>query len=244
MRRCGAYAPASAFIVGRHVGRATFGCTKVTIANIGAVNVKSVTEAAAGKAAAARAAPMRIILIRHGRPNIPVSPRTSHREFRTYIDAYEEAGLDPESMPPEELQDLLREIDAIFTSERRRSKDSARALAPHAELIADPLIAEAPLASPPIPLRKMRRAKWAVVARILWHAGYHPEIENYRRAKHRASQAADILVARANRDGAAALVAHGYFNLIIGRELRQRGFAKSGSHRARFWNSVIYTRNH
>jgi broad specificity phosphatase PhoE len=192
--------------------------------------------------AAVADAPMRVILIRHGRPNIATAPRTSHREFRSYIDAYEEAGLDPTSMPPEELQDLLGEIDAIFTSERKRSVDSARALAPHAELIADPLFAEAPLASPPIPLLKMKVPKWAVVARILWHAGYHPEIENYRRAKHRAVQAADILVKRARADGAAALVAHGYFNYIIGRELRRRGFRKSGSHRAQFWNSVVYAR--
>ena len=185
---------------------------------------------------------MRIILIRHGRPNIPTAPRTSHSEFRSYIDDYEAAGLDPDSMPPEELQDLLGELDAVFTSERKRSVDSARALAPHAELIADPLFAEAPLASPPIPLLKMKVPKWAVVARILWHAGYHPEIENYRRAKHRAVQAADILVKRARADGAAALVAHGYFNYIIGRELRRRGFRKSGSHRAQFWNSVVYAR--
>ena len=40
----------------------------------------------------------------------------------------------------------------------------------------------------------MKVPKWAVVARILWHAGYHPEIEDYRRAKHRATQAADILM--------------------------------------------------
>src|SRR5277367_671388 len=185
---------------------------------------------------------MRIILIRHGRPNIATAPRTSHREFRSYIDDYEAAGLDPESMPPDELQDLLGELDAVFTSGRKRSVDSARALAPHAELIADPLFAEAPLASPPIPLLKMKVPKWAVVARILWHAGYHPEIENYRRAKHRAVQAADILVKRARADGAAALVAHGYFNYIIGRELRRRGFRKSGSHRAHFWNSVVYVR--
>jgi broad specificity phosphatase PhoE len=195
-----------------------------------------------GPAEAANDAPMRVILIRHGRPDIATAPRTSHREFRSYIDAYEAAGLDPESIPPEELQDLLGELDAVFTSERKRSVDSARALAPHAELIADPLFAEAPLASPPIPLLKMKVPKWAVVARILWHAGYHPEIENYRRAKHRAVHAADILVTRARSDGAAALVAHGYFNYIIGRELRRRGFRKTGSHRAQFWNSVVYAR--
>lgn len=184
----------------------------------------------------------RIILIRHGQPDVPVAPRASHREFRSYIDAYEQSGLDPASAPPEELQDLVSELTAVFTSGKKRADESARALAPRAELIADPLFVEAPLASPRIPLLKMKVPKWAVVARIFWHAGYHPEIENYRRARSRANEAADILVARAERDGAAALVAHGYFNFLIGRALRRRGFAKSGSHRARFWNAVIYTR--
>jgi broad specificity phosphatase PhoE len=185
-------------------------------------------------------AAMRIILVRHGRPNIPVSVRTSHKEFRSYIDAYEEAGLDPESAPPEELLDLVGELTAVFTSGRPRAHESAKALAPRAELIADPLFVEAPLASPRIPLLRMNVPKWAVISRILWHAGYHPEIENYRRAKHRASQAADILMKRAHSDGSAVLVAHGYFNLIIGRELQRRGFKRSGSHRAKFWNAVVY----
>jgi len=183
---------------------------------------------------------MRIVLIRHGRPAIETSPRTSHREFRSYIDDYEAAGLDPTSAPPEELQDLLKELTQIYTSGKPRAHDSAKALAPNAELIADPLFVEAPLASPRIPLLKMKVPKWAVMARILWHAGYHPEIENYRRAKHRASEAADILMKRAVAEGQTALVAHGYFNLMIGRELRRRGFRKTGSHRVTYWNAVIY----
>ncbi len=185
-------------------------------------------------------AAIRIILIRHGKPAIAIGPRTGHHGFREYIDAYEAAGLDPASAPPEELQDLVKELSEVFTSEKPRAQDSARALAPNAELIADPLFAEAPLASPRIPLLRMNVPKWAVVARILWHAGYHPEIENYRKAKHRAAQAADILIARARGEGASALVAHGYFNLMIGRELRRRGFRKSGAHRVRYWNAVIY----
>jgi broad specificity phosphatase PhoE len=185
---------------------------------------------------------MRIILIRHGQPNIPLAPRTSHRGFGAYIDEYEQAGLDPNSAPPEELQDLVRELQAVFTSGRARAHESARALAPNAELIADPLFAEAPLASPKIPLLRMKVTKWAVVARILWHAGYHPEIEDFRKAKARAAEAADILTKRAQKDGQSALVAHGYFNAMIGRVLRQRGFLRTGSHRALYWNAVIYER--
>ena len=189
-----------------------------------------------------KSAPSRIILIRHGKPHIDVAPTKSHHGFRDYIDEYEAAGLDPGDAPPEELQDLVGELASIYTSDRKRSHESAKALAPHAELIADPLFVEAPLASPRIPLLKMKVAKWAVVSRVLWYAGYHPEIENYRRAKHRAVKAADILLARANADGTAALVAHGYFNYLIGRELRRRGFRQAGAHRATFWNAVIYER--
>jgi broad specificity phosphatase PhoE len=186
---------------------------------------------------------MRIILIRHGRPAIDIAPRTDHGGFRTYIDEYEQAGLDPGSVPPEELQDLVKELTAVFTSGRARAHESAKVLAPRAELIADPLFAEAPLASPRIPLLRMSVPKWAVVARILWHAGYHPEIETYSGARVRASDAADILMKRACQDGQVALVAHGYFNAIIGRELRLRGFHRTGSHRARYWNAVIYERS-
>jgi broad specificity phosphatase PhoE len=199
--------------------------------------------AAIQNAAAAAARTSRVILIRHGRPNLPIAPRTSHREFRDYIDAYEAAGLDPQDMPPEELQDLVGEIAAVFTSDRKRAQESAKALAPNAELIIDPLFVEAPLAGPRIPLLRMKVAKWAVVARVLWHAGYHPEIENYRKAKHRAAQAADILVRRAHADRETALIAHGYLNFLIGRELRRRGFRTSGSHRAKFWNAVLYEKN-
>ncbi len=189
---------------------------------------------------AAAGGPLRIILIRHGRPAIELSPRTSHAGFRTYIDAYEEAGLDPESLPPIELRDLVRELSEVFTSARPRASESAAVLAPHAELIVDPLFAEAPLAAPKIPLVKMTVQKWAVVARVLWHAGFHPGIENYVRSRKRARDAANILMTRAAKDGASALIAHGYFNFLIGRELKRRGLRQTGSHRARYWNAVIY----
>ena len=193
--------------------------------------------------AAAPAKPLKITLIRHGRPAIATAPRTSHREFRDYIDDYEDAGLDPTSAPPEELQDLVGELGVVFTSGRKRAEESARALAPNAELIVDPLFVESPLASPRIPLLKMRVTKWAVVSRLMWYAGFSPKIEGYRKSKRRAAKAADILIGRARKDGQTALVAHGYFNYLIGIELRRRGFRQTGSHKARYWNDVTYERS-
>jgi len=186
------------------------------------------------------AAALRIVLVRHGKPAISTKYKTSHYGFADYIDAYEAAGLDPDSVPPEELRDLARGISAVYTSHRPRSRESAHAIAPHAELISDILFEEAPLASPRIPMIKLGVPAWAVMSRILWHAGYHPEIENYGRSKLRAQKAADILIAKAKSDGTAVLVAHGYFNAILGRELARRGFRSKGHHRVRFWNAVVY----
>lgn len=183
---------------------------------------------------------MRIVLIRHGQPHIALSPRTAHGGFADYIDDYEVAGLAPASLPPQELRDLLKELTHVFSSDRPRSRQSAERLAPQAELTVDPLFTEAPLASPRLPFLKMAVPKWAVVSRILWHAGFHPGIENPRQARARAAKAADILIARAKEAGTAALVAHGYFNWMIGRQLLKRGLKRTGTHQARYWNTVIY----
>lgn len=183
---------------------------------------------------------MRIILIRHGKPHIALGPKASHAGFADYIGTYEEAGLAPSDLPPQELRDLVRELDHVFTSDRPRSRQSAAAMAPHAVLTADPLFAEAPLASPRIPLLRMGVPKWAVVSRILWHMGFAPGIENAALAALRAEKATDILVARAQEAGTAVLVAHGYFNWMIGRRLKRRGFVRTGSHQARYWNTVTY----
>ena len=183
---------------------------------------------------------MRIVLIRHGQPHISLAPRTTHAGFAGYIGDYEAAGLAPSSLPPEELRDLARELTHVFTSDRPRSHQSAAAMAPHAQLITDPLFAEAPLASPRLPLVRMEVPKWAVMSRLLWHAGFHPGIENPRQARKRAGRAADILIARAREKGISALVAHGYFNWMIGRQLLKRGFHRTGIHQARYWNTVIY----
>ena len=107
--------------------------------------------------------------------------------------------------------------------------------------MAEDIFVEAPLASPRIPLLRMRVPKWAVISRLLWHLGFHPGIENPRAgAAARRPGRGHADRRRARERGIAALVAHGYFNWMIGRELKRRGFSRTGSHQARYWNTVIY----
>lgn len=197
-----------------------------------------------GREAAPRAGrePIRIVLIRHGKPDIPKGRWIGHRNFQNYIEAYERAGLDAANPPPAWLVELTLKARRVFASDRPRAQESAKALAPHADLMPDALFMEAQLKSPKLPLVRMNAPVWAVVARVAWHAGHDKGIEDYRDAKGRAQRALEILSETAETDGLAVLVAHGYFNAILGRMLSRAGWRKHGRHRAKFWNAVIYER--
>jgi broad specificity phosphatase PhoE len=167
-----------------------------------------------------------------------------HAAFARFIDDYQAAGLDRDNRPPAELFDLVSGARRVFSSDLERSSQSARLLLPNAEIVSTPLFTEAPLASPPVPGIRLKAPAWAVMARVAWHGGFKPGIESYGQAKQRARKAIDILVAEAEREGIAVLVAHGYFNAILGRVLKLKGWRKlQGAHRARFWNAVLYERD-
>ncbi len=183
---------------------------------------------------------MRIVLIRHGRPDVGRSRWMGRRGFASFIDVYQQAGLDAASEPPPHVVQTAAPARRVFASDLPRSIESARRLLPQAELISDPVFTEAPLASPPLPGVRLKAPAWAVIARVAWHGGYKPGIEGYGSAKQRARAAVDILVAEAQRSGVAVLVAHGYFNAILGRMLRLAGWTRDGTHRAQFWNMVVY----
>jgi len=188
--------------------------------------------------------PIRIVLIRHGKPDIGRNRWLSHRKFQEFIDQYERAGLDPENQPPKWLMELVGHARRVFASDRPRARESARAVAPHADVQQSPLFMEAQLKSPRLPLVRLKPAAWAILARVAWHAGLHGGIEDFGDAKDRAARAVDILGSVAQEDGLAVLVAHGYFNAIVGRVLRQRGWRRyGGRHRAKYWNAVVYERS-
>lgn len=187
---------------------------------------------------------MRIVLIRHGRPDMGRSRWIGHAAFARFIDDYQASSLDGTHPPPAELVDLVRPARLIFASELQRSIESAHMLKPGGEIMSTPLFTESPLASPPLPGLRMKAPAWAVISRVAWHGGFKPGIESYGQSKQRARKAAELLASEAEDNGLAVLVAHGYFNAILGRTLHLNGWRKtSGAHRAKFWNTVIYERD-
>ena len=148
------------------------------------------------------------------------------RDLPDYISDYEEAGLAPANLPPEELKDLARELDHVFTSGRPRSHQSAAALAPHAELIADPLFVEAPLASPPHSLAG--DAGHQMGGGVAHPVAYGLSSRNREAARRHSPRDPGRRHADRKRaqDRHRRLVAHGYFNWMIGRQLSGAAFGE------------------
>jgi broad specificity phosphatase PhoE len=175
--------------------------------------------------------PIRIVLIRHGKPDIGRSVWLSHKKFQEFIDHYERAGLDPENKPPKWLMELVGDARRVFASDRPRARESARAVAPHADVEQSPLFMEAQLKSPRLPLVRLKPTAWAILARVAWHAGHHGGIEDFGDAKDRAEKSVDMLSRVAREDA------------IVGRVLRKQGWRRyGGRHRAKYWNAVVYER--
>lgn len=185
-------------------------------------------------------ADMLITLVRHGQPDIQRRRWISRRAFASFIDAYERAGLAAHSKPPKDVVAAAEGLTHVFCSDRPRSLDSARAIAPHASLLSDPLFMEAQLKSPFVPIVRMPASGWGTLARLAWHAGDTKGIETWADCKRRALRARDRLIGAAETDGRAMLVAHGYINLMIGIRLLQKGWRRHGKHKVEYWNMVTY----
>ena len=178
-----------------------------------------------------------VILVRHGEPALSRRVMLTAAGYRDWWARYELGGLKAGQTPPADLKALAGEADAVFASTRERALQSATAIAGEGAFVSDPLFIEAPLPSPPLP-RWFRLAPrwWGVLSRFCWAVfDYHDGQESVAEATVRAARAADLLGARADDEHVVMLVAHGYFNFMIGRALIARGWRCKVDQGYRYW---------
>jgi broad specificity phosphatase PhoE len=159
--------------------------------------------------------------------------------YREWWARYEEGGLKEGQAPPPGLLALVRAADAVVSSTRERSIQSARAIAEGRDFRSDPLFVEAPLPSPPLPAWfKLPPRWWGVLSRFCWWAfNYHDGQESLAEAEARARQAAEALADSAAAGQAVVLIAHGFFNAMIGQALTARGWRKTLDQGFRYWSA-------
>jgi broad specificity phosphatase PhoE len=195
-------------------------------------------------AAAAPARAVQIVLARHGEPALSRKCRLSSRQYREWWGRYELGGLLEGQSPPPHVIEAARRAGVILTSTRKRSIETAKAVAGDREMTHDTLFIEAPLPPPHFPgFIKLSPRTWGVVSRFWWwFFGHHEGQETRREAQARAAKAAELLDELAGQDQDVLLVAHGFFNTMIGLELRRRGWRCVEDRGFKYWSTRHFER--
>jgi len=187
--------------------------------------------------------PGAIVLARHGEPALSRRIRLNAAGYRRWWAAYEEGGILAGQTPPVELLDLARHADIIFASTRRRAVETAEAVVGGKTFIRDPMFVEAPLPPPPLPdFLKLGPKAWGVIARFTWWFGYHGDQETRAQAQARARAASERLTAAALGGADVLLLAHGFFNLMVGLELKRMGWRRVEDRGFKYWATRRFER--
>jgi broad specificity phosphatase PhoE len=192
-----------------------------------------------GDLARAAERPGAVILARHGQPALSRRRMLCAAEYREWWADYEMGGLAEGQAAPEALQQAAERAGFIVASTRLRSVETARMLACGRTIAEDALFIEAPLPPPHWPAwLKLSPRIWGFVSRLWWwFFNHHDNQETRRQAEARADEAARQLIALAAGGQDVLLVAHGFFNAMIGRALARLGWRCVQDGGFRYWSA-------
>lgn len=181
--------------------------------------------------------PGAVILARHGEPALSRRCRLSADQYREWWADYEMGGLADGQEPPPALRQAAEQAGFIIASTRLRSVETARALSSGRAFAEDPIFIEAPLPPPHWPRwLKLSPRWWGVISRFWWWMfNHHDHQESRAEAQARADEAARQLVALAATGQDVLVVAHGFFNTMIGVALRRLGWRCTEDGGFRYW---------
>lgn len=188
--------------------------------------------------------PGAIILARHGEPALSRDVVLTAGGYREFWAKYEEGGLRPGQTPPRALMDQIASAGAVISSVRTRSVESAVALCRGRDFVRDEMFVEAPLPPPNWPgFVKLAPRTWGFLARFWWWFFNHNEGgETRREAEARADEAASRIEALAADGRDVVVLAHGFFNFMVGRALRRRGWKMTANQGWKYWSTRRYER--
>jgi broad specificity phosphatase PhoE len=177
-----------------------------------------------------------ITLARHGEPALSRKVRLTSAEYRDWWARYEVGGLKPAQTPPSGLVATAGEAHVIVASTRRRAIETAQALAGDRVFTRDDDLIEAPLPPPALPAWiRLSPRQWGVIARCWWYVNHRHGEETQAEAKTRADLVATALIGRAETGDDVLVLAHGFFNLMVGRSLRRRGWRCTDDGGYQYW---------
>lgn len=185
---------------------------------------------------------MEISIIRHGKSQHTERNKITCSEFRNWMKKYDSNGVyEKESYPSTTLKKVST-ANIVITSDLKRAIDSAALLTAKNENISYSLFRETDLpACPPLFARiKLNPTIWAIFLRVLWFSGYSKECESLKEANVRAEKATQKLIEYATKHDSVVLVGHGFFNRLIAKELKDKGWNGKRRTGLTHWNCTTY----
>jgi len=195
-------------------------------------------------AAVAPVHPGAIVLARHGEPALSRKVKLNAEEYRAFWAKYEVLGLLPGQSPPVRLKSFVERAGALVASTRLRSVESAQVVGGGRTFTQDAMLIEAPLPPPNLPAWiRLSPPIWGFLARVWWwFFDHHEGQESRSEAELRAGVAADMLIGLAASGDDVVALAHGFFNFMVGRALRRRGWRLAHREGWKYWSMRRYVR--
>jgi Histidine phosphatase superfamily (branch 1) len=188
--------------------------------------------------------PGAIVLARHGEPALARDVKLTAQQYRDFWAQYEVLGILPGQTPPETLTRLVATAGTLVSSTRLRSVESATIVAAGRRFVQHEVLIEAPLPPPPWPSWIRLSPKiWGFVARVWWwYFNHHEGQETRLAAEARAERACDLLIGHAEDGEDVVVLAHGFFNFMIGRALKKRGWKQVSTEGYKYWSTRRFER--
>jgi len=188
--------------------------------------------------------PGSITIARHGEPALSRKVWLSPKAYGAFWIQYEVGGLLPGQKAPEHLLGPAAEADVIWVSTRLRARQTAEILVGDRLCKYDERLIEAPLPPPPFPeFIKMKPKYWGFFARFWWWwFNHHQGQETKALATLRARSVAVEISTEAEAGRNVLVVAHGFFNAMLGVELMRLGWSRVWGRGWKYWSTRRFER--
>lgn len=180
---------------------------------------------------------MKIILIRHGRPENAHSAKLNSAGFANWVKNYDHSLVAEDSHPNYQQLESYKQYYAV-SSDLPRAIHSCKLVFQRQPDHQSALFREMEIPRYRLPF-KLKAWHWVYVNRLLWMCGKRGPFESYCEAKQRAKQAAEQLIALANTHGNVVLFSHGFLNLHMRKHLRTNGFLQH-SKASDYWGVSVF----
>lgn len=185
---------------------------------------------------------MKIILLRHGKPDLTASKNISPYEFIQWIKDYDGTELCSSSLPPETTIEQVKASSLLICSALRRSINSAKALKSTQDLISNAMFNEADMPSTTWQFPKLPAQIWAIIFRLSWRMGFTAggKVESFKQTTNRAKTAASELIRYAESHDEIILVGHGIFNRLLAQQLKKSHWSQIKPLSNGYWSHGIF----